>query len=101
MKRKSQALSIIVGTVFAFVLFLRPAPFYVFELKFTDLFYKILGPLQPESYVVVVGIGKYSLSALEIKGNTWPWNREIYDHLLRNVFENGASVGECNVYLIR
>ncbi|ODN30643.1 CHASE2 domain-containing protein [Fervidobacterium thailandense] len=92
MRRKSQVLFIIVGTVFSLVLFLRPALLYVFELKSTDLFYKFWGPLRPESIVVVVGIDEYSLSALEVEGNTWPWNRKIYGQLLRRVFNDGAVV---------
>ncbi|WP_448375231.1 CHASE2 domain-containing protein [Fervidobacterium sp.] len=64
----------------------------VLDLKILDLFYRVRGELVPNSNVVVVGIDEYSLSTLEVEGDTWPWKRDLYGKLLEKVFEDGARV---------
>jgi len=64
----------------------------VLDLKISDLFYKMRGEVVISPQVIVVGIDEYSLSTLEIEGDTWPWNRDVYGNLLQRVFEDGAKV---------
>ncbi|MGC9772430.1 CHASE2 domain-containing protein [Fervidobacterium islandicum] len=64
----------------------------VLDLKISDLFYKMRGAAGISPHVVVVGIDEYSLSTLEVEGDTWPWNRDVYGKLLQKVFEDGAKV---------
>lgn len=64
----------------------------VLDLKISDLFYKMRGEVVISPQVIVVGIDEYSLSTLEIEGDTWPWNRDVYGNLLQKVFEDGAKV---------
>lgn len=64
----------------------------VLDLKIMDLFYKMRGKIDKKAEVVIVGIDEYSLSALEVEGDTWPWKREVYGKLLEKVFEDGAKV---------
>jgi len=64
----------------------------VLDLKISDLFYKMRGEVVISPQVIVVGIDEYSLSTLEIEGDTWPWNRDVYGKLLQKVFEDGAKV---------
>ncbi|MEJ5257020.1 MAG: adenylate/guanylate cyclase domain-containing protein [Fervidobacterium sp.] len=62
------------------------------DLKIMDIFYKLRGEIRINPHVVIVGIDEYSLSTLEVEGDTWPWNREVYGRLLEKVFEDGAKV---------
>ncbi|WP_448379050.1 CHASE2 domain-containing protein [Fervidobacterium sp.] len=64
----------------------------VLDLKISDLFYKMRGEVVISPQVIVVGIDEYSLSTLEIEGDTWPWNRDVYGNLLQKVFGDGAKV---------
>lgn len=64
----------------------------VLDLKIMDLFYNLRGRIYKKVDVVVVGVDEYSLSALEVEGDTWPWKREVYGKLLEKVFEDGAKV---------
>ncbi len=64
----------------------------ILDLKILDLFYRLRGELFVEPKVIVVGIDEYSLSTLEVEGDTWPWKRDLYGKLLEKVFEDGARV---------
>ena len=69
----------------------------IFDLKIMDFFYKVRGKVDVEPSVVVVGIDEYSLSALEVDGDTWPWKRDVYGKLLEKVFADGAKVAAFDV----
>ncbi|MCX7653660.1 MAG: adenylate/guanylate cyclase domain-containing protein [Fervidobacterium sp.] len=69
----------------------------VLDLKIMDLFYNLRGRIYKKVDVVVVGVDEYSLSALEVEGDTWPWKREVYGKLLEKVFEDGAKVAAFDI----
>ncbi|MEN3041855.1 MAG: adenylate/guanylate cyclase domain-containing protein [Fervidobacterium sp.] len=69
----------------------------VLDLKIMDLFYNLRGKIDKKVDVIVVGVDEYSLSALEVEGDTWPWKREVYGKLLEKVFEDGAKVAAFDI----
>ncbi|MGB9693747.1 MAG: CHASE2 domain-containing protein, partial [Fervidobacterium sp.] len=90
--KKIYLLIIAITIFFLWAIFFKLDITEILDLKIMDLFYKMRGEINIQPNVVVVGIDEYSLSALEVEGNTWPWKREVYGRLLQKVFEDGAKV---------
>jgi adenylate cyclase len=90
--KKIYLLIIAITIFFLWAIFFKLDITEILDLKIMDLFYKMRGEINIQPSVVVVGIDEYSLSALEVEGNTWPWKREVYGRLLQKVFEDGAKV---------
>lgn len=89
---KIHLLIIVITVFFIWAIFFRLDFVEIIDLKIMDLFYKLRGRINIKPDVVVIGIDEYSLSALEVEGDTWPWDREVYGKLLEKVFEDGAKV---------
>lgn len=90
--KRIDLLSIIIAIFFLWAIFFQVDFLEIFDLKIMDFFYKIRGTTTIDPSVVVIGIDEYSLSALEVEGDTWPWKRDAYGKLLERVFEDGAKV---------
>ncbi len=72
-------------------LFFQTTPLEVIDLKILDTFFKIKGQETIDADVIVVAIDEYSLSELEILGDVWPWERDVYGDVISNLFEDGAK----------
>ena len=95
--KKIDLLSIGITIFFLWAILFQVDFLEVFDLKIMDFFYKVRGKADVEPSVVVVGIDEYSLSALEVDGDTWPWKRDVYGKLLEKIFADGAKVAAFDV----
>lgn len=90
--QKIHFLILIISIFFVWAMLFRVDFIEVLDLKIMDLFYKLRGKIFSTPDVVVIGIDEYSLSALEVEGDTWPWSRDVHGRLLEKVFKDGAKV---------
>ncbi|MFN3691575.1 MAG: CHASE2 domain-containing protein [Fervidobacterium sp.] len=95
--RKIHILILIISIFFVWSMLFKFDFVEMLDLKIMDLFYKLRGETILNTDIVVVGIDEYSLSALEIEGDTWPWSRDAHGRLLEKIFEDGAKVAAFDV----
>ena len=61
---------------------------YLLEVKFSDLRFKIRGPLKPSDKIIIIGIDENSLEAI----GRWPWDRKLLSKGIENIYKVGAKV---------
>jgi adenylate cyclase len=87
--KKFLQLSLILFIIYIFVSILYYLNIlYFLEKNFSDLRFKIRGPLKPSGKVIIVAIDENSLETL----GRWPWDRKVLAKGIESLYKVGAKI---------